>query len=49
MYTGLRARHPENRDSIRPLIAQAFRTTGALAIALGALGAIYAVLYLAGG
>ena len=49
MYTGLRARYPETRDSIRPLIAQAFRTTGALAIALGAVGAIYALLYLASG
>jgi hypothetical protein len=44
MNTGLRMHRRADPESLKPLIAQAFRTTGALAIALILLTAIYAVL-----
>ena len=49
MLTGLRTHGRARPESLRPLIAQAFRTAGALAIVLALLAAAYAVLYLASG
>ena len=49
MLTGLRTHDRARPESLQPLIAQAFRVTGTLAIVIVLLAAAYAALYLASG